>query len=109
MNESEHPLIVFPKTENEYNAWIAAHRDDGHVVNAWKRSRQVAEHLRGLIWHRADCGNIEPFGALKYVEGDTMKACSTNPGALAMWAMERGEPLRFCKNCRDKWLKEQRQ
>jgi hypothetical protein len=103
-----HPLVELPLTEDDYNAWLARH-PHGFVINAWKKSTHVPEDLRGMTWHRADCGHIGPFGALRYVTGDTLKACSTNPGALSEWAVTQREPLHYCLSCRDKWRTEQGQ
>jgi hypothetical protein len=62
-----------------------------------------------MTWHRADCGHIGPFGTLRYVTGDTLKACSTNPGALSEWAVTQREALQYCLTCREKWRTEQEQ
>jgi hypothetical protein len=65
-----------------------------------------------MMWYRADCSTIDPQYSsseppFRYVSGDTMKACSANPAALAVWAKGRTEPLAYCQICYDTWQKEQ--
>lgn len=97
MDESN--LIEFPSTEAEYEHWIEAN-PQGQVVNAHKTGAFP------MYWHRADCGHIQP-GSTHKVEGDYIKACSLNPGALAAWTKTRSEELNYCTHCRHKWLGEQ--
>jgi hypothetical protein len=60
-----------------------------------------------MMWHRADCGHIQPDGVLRFVEGDDMKACSLNAGELAVWACSRGKQMDYSDTCRTKRFSEQ--
>jgi hypothetical protein len=93
-------LITLPTQEEQYAVWVAAH-PHGHVINAHKT------HSVQMLWHRADCGHIQPDGILHWVTGSYLKACSLNAGALAVWAKGRPEALTYCQTCRDTWIKEQ--
>lgn len=104
-------LVELPETEDAYSAWIQRF-PHGFVINAWKDASNKPTGTRFLTWHRADCGHIDPKYAsskppFRYVSGDTMKACSANPAALAVWAKGRTEPLTYCQTCYDTWQKEQ--
>ena len=57
--------------------------------------------------HRADCDHIDPDWPARFVTGDRLKACSTHPAALAIWAKPRSEPLTYCLGCYHRWLDEQ--
>jgi hypothetical protein len=59
-----------------------------------------------MYWHRADCAHIEPSEGWRFVGDDLMKACALDPGELAAWAKQRPEALRYCADCRSKWVKE---
>jgi hypothetical protein len=93
--------VYIPEVEGTYADWLRQH-PSGYVINAPKSGTQP------MMWHRADCEHIQPFENTHLVEGDWLKACSLNPGALAVWAMTHGRELHYCKDCRDMWLKEQR-
>jgi len=93
--------IVLPSTDAEYETWIDAHKR-GYVVNIPKTDSWV------MYWHRADCDHIRPDGTLRFVEGQRIKACSLDPGALASWVKQQPQPLNYCLTCRDKWRSEQK-
>jgi hypothetical protein len=92
--------IELPVRDADYERWVREHQH-GHVINAHKTGAFPT------YWHRADCGHIRPDGETRFVEGDFIKACSLNPGALAVWAKARPEALNYCMSCRDTWLREQ--
>jgi len=87
--------IFLPHREAEYAAWVNQH-PQGFVVNAPKAGWGV------MTWHRANCDHIRPDGSTRFVEGQTEKVCSLDPGALVLWAMARGETLNFCLSCSSK-------
>jgi hypothetical protein len=93
--------IVMPVTDADYEAWIRAH-PHGYVINIPKSEGGV------MYWRRADCDHIRPDGTLRFVEGQRIKACSLDPGALASWVKQQPQPLNYCITCRDKWRSEQR-
>lgn len=92
-------LVVEPKLEGDYVVWLQLH-PHGFVINV----RAPGENA--MYWHRADCGHIQPDGQSRLVEGVRIKACSVNPGALAVWAKLRRETLHYCQTCHDKWIQE---
>lgn len=91
-------FIELPETEEAYRVWIERH-PSGFVINAWRDPGSKPDEFFSMTWHRADCGHIRPDGSLRFVSGDTMKACSLNAGALAVWAKSRSEALACCKDC----------
>lgn len=97
---SELGPVYQPETEGEYTAWVTQHKHDGYVINAHKTGAAP------MYWHRADCGHIRPDGSTPFIERDYFKACALDPGALAVWAKQRPEPLNYCKDCAWKWDKE---
>lgn len=99
-------LVEFPDTEEAFSAWRRRF-PSGFVINAWKRSDNKPDSTRSITWHRADCEHLGSGGTERYVTGDTMKACSTNAAALAIWARSRSEPLTYCTDCHRAWLKEE--
>ncbi|HEV2457377.1 MAG TPA: hypothetical protein VGS80_03360 [Ktedonobacterales bacterium] len=104
-------LVECPETEEAYCAWVQRF-PQGFVINAWKVVSDKPEDARSMMWHRADCSHIHPKYAcskppFRYVSGDTMKACSAHPAALAIWAQGRSEPLTYGKDCYYAWQKEQ--
>src|SRR5690349_5045737 len=95
--------VVVPDTEAGYAKWIRQNQQ-GYVVNAPRSSMSNAK----MMWHRADCGHIQPDGKLHFVEDDDMKACSLNAGELAAWACSRGRQMDYCDTCRTKWTGEKK-
>lgn len=95
--------VVVPDSEAGYARWIRQNQQ-GYVVNAPRSSMSTAK----MMWHRADCGHIQPGGNLRFVEGDDMKACSLNAGELAAWACSRGRQMDYCDTCRNRWNGEQK-
>ena len=95
--------VYLPESEANYARWVRQY-PKGYVVNAPKS----AASNKDMMWHRADCGHIQPDGILHFVEDDDLKVCSLDPGALAVWACARGRGLDYCESCRDKWVSEQR-
>src|SRR5260221_13620746 len=87
-----------PELEADYEAWVRRH-PQGFVIN-------VKSDV--LVWHRADCGHIRPDGTLHFITDAAIKACSLNPATLAPWAKQQRADLEYCKDCRTKWLGEQR-
>lgn len=100
MSTLNQDLVMLPADDQAYADWIAMHRH-GYVINAHK------SHSVQMMWHRADCGHIQPDGVLHWVTGTYLKACSLNPRALAEWVKGRPEALMYCRTCRDKWVSEQ--
>jgi hypothetical protein len=98
---AETAAVYLPEREARYAAWLHEH-PHGFVINAPKSGAQP------MFWHRADCDTIQPYEDTRLVEGDYIKACSLDPGALAVWAVSRDRRLNYCQACRDRWLKEQR-
>ncbi len=92
-------VILSPTQETEYAAWVQQH-PQGFVINASKNGAGA------MFWHRADCGTIQPYKDTRLVEGDNLKVCSLDPGALVLWALSRGGMMNFCQECRGKWLRE---
>jgi hypothetical protein len=93
-----HALVELPEAEEAYRVWIERH-PSGFVINAWRDPGSMPGQLVGMVWHRADCDHIRPDGSARFVSGDTLKACSLNAGALAVWAKSRGEALACCQSC----------
>jgi hypothetical protein len=57
-----------------------------------------------MYWHQATCGTIKwDHKDVTWVEGEFLKACSMNPGELAVWAKVRTEELKYCKHCQQAW------
>jgi hypothetical protein len=58
------------------------------------------------------CGAQIPEGGdarrLHFITDAAIKACSLNPAALAQWAKQQRADLEYCKDCRTKWLGDQR-
>jgi hypothetical protein len=52
-----------------------------------------------MVWHRADWFHIAHDGRATYAKGPQMKACSDDPGPLALWAKRRTEGLSDCPDC----------
>lgn len=100
MSTPNQNIVSLPVDDQSYADWVTAHQH-GFVINAHKT------HSVPMVWHRADCGHIQPDGVLHWVSGSYLKACSLNPGALAEWAKGRPEALVYCQTCRDKWIGEQ--
>lgn len=62
-----------------------------------------------MVWHQATCGTLRwDKEEVRWVEGEAIKACSMNPGELAVWAKERREELKYCTFCQHDWEKEHR-
>jgi hypothetical protein len=95
--------VYVPEAENGYATWVRQNQR-GYVVNAPK----AAANKQPMKWHRADCKHIQRDGKSHFVEGGEVKACSLNPGELAVWACDRGRNLEYCDTCRTKWESEQR-
>jgi hypothetical protein len=107
--ETQHmdDLIELPQTEKAYRTWYKNH-PHGFIINTAKIPANMPDHMQGMMWHHATCDTIDPKYPGRLVTGDTMKVCSMNPGALAVWAVRRGGTLDYCTVCRDKWLSEYR-
>jgi hypothetical protein len=99
-------IVELPETEPAYRIWLHDH-PHGFVMNAWRDPTTKPESTKGVTWHRADCSYLAPERPEDHVAGATIKACSTDLGALTMWAIRRGEPVSFCKDCRSRWMGEQ--
>jgi hypothetical protein len=95
--------VYMPESDRGYAAWVKQNQH-GYLVNAPKS----ASSTKRMMWHRADCGHIQPGEGLHFVERDDLKACSLDPGALAVWACSRGKMMDYCDTCRDAWVPEQR-
>jgi hypothetical protein len=95
--------VYVPESEKGYTAWMKQN-PRGYVVNAPK----AAITAKPMMWHRADCGHIQPDGKSRFVEDNDLKACSLDPGALAVWAFSYGRALDYCDTCRTKWENDQR-
>jgi hypothetical protein len=100
-------VVELPGTESDYRAWLREH-PHGFVLNAWREPADKPESTKGVMWHRADCEHLISDGPERYVSGDTLKACSLDLATLTLWAVERGEPLYFCKDSREKRLSKPR-
>lgn len=95
--------VYVPESEKGYATWVRQNQR-GYVVNA----PRSAANRQPMKWHRADCPHIQPDGKSHFVEGGDLKACSLDPGALAVWAFSYGRMLDYCDTCRIKWEGEQR-
>jgi hypothetical protein len=90
--------VVVPASEEAYHDWVQQN-PQGFVINAWKAPGDRKDNA--MMWHRAGCDHIDPRYStedppFRYVTSDMLKACSTNPAALAIWAKDRREPLTRC-------------
>jgi hypothetical protein len=90
--------VVVPASEEAYRDWVQQN-PQGFVINAWKAPGDRKDHV--MMWHRAGCDHIDPqysseIPPFRYVASEKLKACSTNPAALAIWAKDRPEPLTSC-------------
>jgi hypothetical protein len=90
--------VYVPEQNNTYSKWLGQH-PTGFVINAPNSGAHA------LVWHRADCEFIQVYEDASSTTNP--KACSLNPGALAVWAVTHGGTLHYCQGCRDRWLKEQ--
>ncbi len=95
--------VYVPESENGYNQWMRQNQR-GYVVNA----PRSAASKQSMMWRQADCPHIQPGGGQHFVESGDLKACSRNPGPLAVWACERGKALVYCERCRGRWEAEPR-
>lgn len=98
-------LVTLPRTEAEYREWVEAH-PHGFIINAWRVPGDRADNA--MRWHQVGCSHIDPHFATEtppfsYVSSERLKACSTNPAALAIWAKTRSEPLLYCEECLKAW------
>lgn len=92
-------VLAIPVRDAEYEAWIR-HHPRGFIINVKKSSGSA------MVWHRADCDHIQPDGTLRFITSAAIKACSSDPGVLAVWAVEQHMPLEYCKDCQYRWRKE---
>lgn len=92
-------MVELPSKDAEFERWTKEN-PYGFVVNAHK------SHAVPMMWHRADCGHLHWDKETVWVQGPYLKACSTDPGDLAVWAKDRTEELKYCKDCQYTWAKE---
>lgn len=85
---------TLPPTGGDYEKWMRQH-PHGYVINASKTSSAP------MVWHRAHCHHIRPDGNTSFVGSQSVKACSMDPGVLAVWAKSRPEALTVCGDCRE--------
>ena len=91
--------VYIPEAEHTYAEWLKQH-PKGYVINAPRSGVQP------MVWHQADCDHIQTYEDGASVKGTRMKVCCMNPGDLAVWAMEHGRELTYCKDCRTQWVKQ---
>jgi hypothetical protein len=85
--------VFLPESLAAYAQWFQTH-PNGYIINAHKTGALP------MVWHRVGCGHIEPDGVTKFIGGDYLKACTDDPGELALWAKARKESLHYCTDCR---------
>lgn len=95
-------LVIEPQRYDDYELWLKERGSAGYVINSPKSGQGP------MYWHRADCDHFKPYGVTSPGEsGYKIKACSLNPGSLAVWTVAHGGELRYCDTCRPGWLREQ--
>ena len=88
-------VVVFADDDAGYETWLRA-TPTGFVLNALRRPGS------GTLLHRAICGSISgsPARGVTWTAGVYVKACATDPGALATWLEANGgKPYRACGMC----------
>jgi hypothetical protein len=88
-------VVVFADDDAGYEAWLRA-TPAGFVLNALRSPSS------GTMLHRATCRTVSgvPARGVTWTSGSYVKACATDPAALARWlAVNGGKPPRDCGLC----------